>query len=1469
MKKHNLKSNKKEMDIKWGVWLISFLWLMVLLLGNARLHVFANVTCAADMAAFEGVTVSPDGQAWTTDYRNKNIIQMPKGYVVSTGVESALPKLQTGEHYYNIYVEGEVEISKWVVQWSRAQCIHPFAGQSYHGFETADGICESYYHSGWFAYCAACNEPVAEMNIYASKDTVQGIASMPAQSNYLYLCPYCNGLEQGTSYRHLCKKVSHNYYAIAYDKNAPVDASVHGYMSATKHMYNNAEQHEGQLASKKGYHHTNLRKNSFVCEGYAFVGWNEKPDGSGRSFSDNQAVLNLSEIEGDTVTLYAQWVPVQSSLVIDANGGTYQGNEMFRVTQSRGTTYELQLDKLSSPAGWQVNFETNGGSEIAPIKTKRAFSFWETKAPFNGSLNENLYTFSALDGVTDVVKAIYREEAMVLPDSTKENELLVGWYTDEMLSDENFIGKPGEKATIEESLTLYAKWSGLSLWAEENYEAYGGVGAVNLSWQQKDSEEMFYKVYQSADGNNWKDLTEISEVGEEVFVEEKFDTSTQGKEIIITHSGYYKVSAYGGKGADYDEKYLGGAGGSVEAEYWLQEGDTVQVFSGECGEGLEGGKNGSLSFGGNAISNIGRGGGAATEVYLIRDKERYPLLIAGGGGGASQGFLGGDGGERLSDIGIGQGIDSEYGGSGGGAYGGEVNTTDVRTTLLNPAKEDVAFRSNITNMFPSDTVIYCCFKNNTEYPMQLITGNEWSDATKTVSTGGLNRTLETLRTNYVYNSSGSEQHWGENIIATASEGVAPSWSLRQSQGGFSRTFVADYPTNGNTNLVVSGAIESWSGNVKGDIRFRVLNTETGEILYDVTPASGSSDLKGNVLVLKTLTWGDFDVSGVENVRVEVYMKQVSGSGAATAVTVYDTFFYGKTMSVAGGVTGGTSYINSEFGCKNQNSAAGVNAAAGYGILESTDIGYTDEFCLENVYAKDMAAPNDIVEYHATEKEEGIVEVKIIKPQDFGTDYYHKAESYGLKEKMIERVSTSNVTLNTLTTGVKGYHYYIDENAVGSVQDTHSFWEETTWTIQGENIGQYLHIAPIDKAGNLGKTTSIRICQGEENEEAIPQLKTKMLYLKDTDFVYACDERTYFVKADGKTEHTICGAAYLEEFASQDTQIHRFRLHMQDAEQARWMEVKVPYGDIGEQSECFTDEMLSIALSQPDLWYIGVSSAQATRTEHCRTLYLEQRFCLSENGQTFTAYPQVFAEQNGGVFNSATEEDLVHSIEIIPDGVCPVIIGLEQLKQLEVVDLGEDVSDISLRAYDDGSGLQEFFITIKNKDNQMKSEFYGNEEGEIVLHIDKTVPLFMGELSVSVFALDNVGNANIIGGEGLAFTLDANIYKERAPEEEVFKTGEGAVLEIAVSGYVEQIEVEFPNEWLQEFPELNQTYIYEEPYLRNKEEVRFFIPLSAPSQNYSITVTAYKKGQSLACKPMLVVVEGSVLDELYTRIRNNG
>lgn len=82
-------------------------------------------------------------------------------------------------------------------------------------------------------------------------------------------------------------------YYVAFDPNTPAGETVTGSMPNQHFVYGTAQ---------------NLTANAFVATGgYEFTGWNTKADGSGDFYADLQLVENLTDVDGDTVTLYAQW----------------------------------------------------------------------------------------------------------------------------------------------------------------------------------------------------------------------------------------------------------------------------------------------------------------------------------------------------------------------------------------------------------------------------------------------------------------------------------------------------------------------------------------------------------------------------------------------------------------------------------------------------------------------------------------------------------------------------------------------------------------------------------------------------------------------------------------------------------------------------------------------------------------------------------------------------------------------------------------------------------------------------------------------------------------------------------------------------------------------------------------------------------------------------------------------------------
>ena len=106
---------------------------------------------------------------------------------------------------------------------------------------------------------------------------------------------------------------------------------------------------------------SNLLKNKYTRTGYEFNGWNTKRDGSGKSFKDEESILNLIS-SPIIIELYAQWKPITYNIKFDANGGT---GTMQNMT---GVEYDKETQLITN------NFE----------REDYIFKEWNTKADGSG-----------------------------------------------------------------------------------------------------------------------------------------------------------------------------------------------------------------------------------------------------------------------------------------------------------------------------------------------------------------------------------------------------------------------------------------------------------------------------------------------------------------------------------------------------------------------------------------------------------------------------------------------------------------------------------------------------------------------------------------------------------------------------------------------------------------------------------------------------------------------------------------------------------------------------------------------------------------------------------------------------------------------------------------------------------------------------------------------------------------------------
>ena len=123
-----------------------------------------------------------------------------------------------------------------------------------------------------------------------------------------------------------------------------------------------------------------LTKNAFSRTGYAFAGWNTKPEPTaqepGMSFSDEEIVKNLTTDDGVTITLYAQWTVNAYKVAFDANGGKGAMAE-------QGFVYDAE-QALSKNAFARTGYDFAGWNTVAaPSEADPGESFSDRQAVKN------------------------------------------------------------------------------------------------------------------------------------------------------------------------------------------------------------------------------------------------------------------------------------------------------------------------------------------------------------------------------------------------------------------------------------------------------------------------------------------------------------------------------------------------------------------------------------------------------------------------------------------------------------------------------------------------------------------------------------------------------------------------------------------------------------------------------------------------------------------------------------------------------------------------------------------------------------------------------------------------------------------------------------------------------------------------------------------------------------------------------
>lgn len=1396
------------------------------------------------------VSISPDGEAFTTCAGDQNYTWYDNGTTVNTGIKSSLRSLRTGEHYFKVARWGEVPVGSWRVVHRPGQCIHEAytSDENWHGIQFGTQKCMRYYYSGWKAFCADCGEPLEESNIYMSSEAASSIQHLDlgTESNpvfYYYLCPFCRNLEQGVRLSaHLCKEISPNQYRIFYDPNI---SKYNGYMDTSYHMYNNATEYEGQTVTPV----THLTENNYTKEGYVFIGWNTKPDGSGAFFADSAEIYNLSnvdwrdestwtETDNGTITLYAQWRKSESTLVIDAAGGKYSGLDKQSITQPYLKNYVLQVDLIQAPDGYQVAFVANGGSPVETIAGTKHFVEWMREQPFRGWLEDNIYTFTAPDGNVDTLKAAYQSDPITLPATTRDGWSFGGWYYDPDFSLP--AGGAGDQIIPSKDMTLYAQWVDLRLQSVDNYDANEGKGAVDLSWSQSDQNNKTYLVYQKRENGAWIRVNSADDISSTTVISEAYSFEGQEKQYTIPYTGLYTIKALGAQGASY-ESYTGGYGGSVGGKFWLRKGDVLTY--------AVGGQNG-YNGGGNA-TDYGNGGGMTSVV----SDQKGELMIAGGGGGASPGGNGGNGGSAASVI---DGHDGESGMAGGGAgYQGGCAGEKIVHHHTNDCYVDASYTPAFGSWDGKVDGFDCYADSNTK-------------------TSG-----------YAHTKDDDPRH----VIRVGWESYAYSEGTLWNLNGYS-----GLATNGNTQLNVSVHTNSWGDSTDGlnlsKSKYRVMNQNGSTIssgsFSSAMNSSSSSGSSGSSWENPDGSWGGSP--DVRDFYGTFHFKLPEGT---TRIYLYLDFYHNAydawfTSEITGlsfsggrklncGMTegqvlsskpayGGSNYVSSDALMYEMYS--GVRSGSGYATLDAEAVGYQESLDLTGVVATDFAAPDKISDQVTKEPLDGkSICVTWQTPKDNGTDYYHKVESYMTGSTSM--LCKSNVTKNTLVSGVMGYYYLVDQKEDTVVTGNANYVQDPHVNVVTAEYNQYLHIAAVDVAGNISDTTHILI----DAKDVLWKLYTKQLVIDaSADNVYPATDKSWYVRADGGTPFTLKNEAYMDGTASRGYQLNEtiYETVSDDSSVSRNI-IRTASTEIADTS--IRTDANGLAYSTDGTTALQQYSYSYTvRSNKNRDLMGVQKFTISRDlsGQTIQVIPVAEADNESDKVYSAHELDEKNKITLIADGEAPVIRGLEIMEDRDLIDRRDGSITIRASAEDELSGVKDFYIVISNSDNAVMKTYTPDENGYINITITNDEPIFSGDFTLLGYAVDNVGNENSLSYGTTEFALASSVERILEPHDPIFKCGESGILTFTTWGYADRVEVIFPESMTALDPTLNKVYDYTDcPGYMITEHLQFMVPLYTPeNQNLEVTVRAYKGDKKLEDHPTISVigVSGTVLDEFRTRLR---
>ncbi|MBR6251198.1 MAG: InlB B-repeat-containing protein, partial [Bacteroidales bacterium] len=213
-----------------------------------------------------------------------------------------------------------------------------------------------------------------------------------------------------------------------------------------------------------------LSKCKFTKTGYKFTAWNLKPDGTGKSYADEEYVSNITA--GEAVTLYAQWAPVDYYVAFDSNaeGDPVSGsmaNQLFRFDDAEPLNTNVFARSGYTFTGWNRN-EAGTSTDYADGEVVKNLASEDGEiVSLYAQWTANTYriVFKANDGTGKMDDEImtYGIEANLTPNAfTRDGYTFAGWATSADGKGARYENKQAVKNLVGDNngeIKLYAQWT--------------------------------------------------------------------------------------------------------------------------------------------------------------------------------------------------------------------------------------------------------------------------------------------------------------------------------------------------------------------------------------------------------------------------------------------------------------------------------------------------------------------------------------------------------------------------------------------------------------------------------------------------------------------------------------------------------------------------------------------------------------------------------------------------------------------------------------------------------------------------------------------------------------------------------------------------------------------------------------------------------------------------------------------------